>query len=116
VTQLREEIVNLKSLLLAHRDCPVSAAQGIGGASMNIFLEGGHHANPYGMAAPQPNGVPQGIPMMTQGPGSQMQRRFVLESFYPSSRSFIDRNMTSLLDPSRVELRMACDRYEKERK
>jgi ATF/CREB family transcription factor len=87
VTQLREEIVNLKSLLLAHRDCPVSAAQGIGGASMNMFLEGGHHANPYGMAAPQPNGVPQGIPMMTQGPGGQMQRRFVLESFYPENET-----------------------------
>jgi len=78
VTQLREEIVNLKSLLLAHRDCPVSAAQGIGGASMNMFLEGGHHANPYGMAAPQPNGVPPGMPMI----GGQMQRRFVPESFF----------------------------------
>ncbi|KAI9374787.1 Aft1 HRA domain-containing protein [Aspergillus egyptiacus] len=29
VTQLREEIVNLKTLLLAHKDCPVSQAQGI---------------------------------------------------------------------------------------
>ncbi|KAJ5866077.1 hypothetical protein N7534_000630 [Penicillium rubens] len=30
VTQLREEIVNLKTLLLAHKDCPVSQAQGLG--------------------------------------------------------------------------------------
>ncbi|KAL4939042.1 Aft1 HRA domain-containing protein, partial [Aspergillus oleicola] len=29
VTQLREEIVNLKTLLLAHKDCPVSQAQGL---------------------------------------------------------------------------------------
>lgn len=77
VTQLREEIVNLKSLLLAHRDCPVSAAQGIGGANMNMFIEGHSHANPYGMAA-QPNGV--------QMPGQQMgmmggmpQRRSVFD-------------------------------------
>ncbi|KAN0070421.1 Aft1 HRA domain containing protein [Elaphomyces granulatus] len=35
VTQLREEIVNLKTLLLAHKDCPVSQAQGIGPLLMN---------------------------------------------------------------------------------
>ncbi|PTU21424.1 hypothetical protein P175DRAFT_0500326 [Aspergillus ochraceoroseus IBT 24754] len=29
VTQLREEIVNLKTLLLAHKDCPVTQAQGL---------------------------------------------------------------------------------------
>jgi bZIP transcription factor len=29
VTQLREEIVNLRTLLLAHKDCPVSQAQGL---------------------------------------------------------------------------------------
>jgi ATF/CREB family transcription factor len=63
VTQLREEIVNLKSLLLAHRDCPVSSAQGISGANMTLFLEGhpaAAHANPYGMAGQAPNGVGMG--------------------------------------------------------
>ncbi|RJE16935.1 Transcription factor, partial [Aspergillus sclerotialis] len=35
VTQLREEIVNLKTLLLAHKDCPVSQAQGLGPLMMN---------------------------------------------------------------------------------
>ena len=51
VTQLREEIVNLKTLLLAHKDCPVSQAQGLGGMPMNAMgNEFSHHANPYGMA------------------------------------------------------------------
>lgn len=73
VTQLREEIVNLKTLLLAHKDCPVSQAQGLGGMAMNSFLGGdmGHHQNPYGMAGMQPNGVQMGMPMQPQG---QMQR------------------------------------------
>ncbi|KAI9789103.1 MAG: hypothetical protein M1816_006353 [Peltula sp. TS41687] len=51
VTQLREEIVNLKTVLLAHKDCPVSQAQGLG-MSMN-GLPGeyaAHHPNPYSMA------------------------------------------------------------------
>ncbi|KAI9671898.1 MAG: hypothetical protein M1817_003443 [Caeruleum heppii] len=51
VAQMREEIVNLKTLLLAHKDCPVSQAQGMGGMGMNGM--GGdftHHSNPYGMA------------------------------------------------------------------
>lgn len=74
VTQLREEIVNLKTLLLAHKDCPVSQAQGLGGMAMNSFLGGGdmgHHQNPYGIAGMQPNGVQMGMSMQPQG---QMQR------------------------------------------
>lgn len=51
VTQLREEIVNLKTILLAHKDCPVSQAQGISNyASHNMPGEYNNHANPYGMA------------------------------------------------------------------
>lgn len=58
VTQLREEIVNLKTLLLAHKECPVSQAQGLHGAAMNNFLGGDmSHQNPYGMAPMPPNGV-----------------------------------------------------------
>ena len=53
VTQLREEIVNLKTLLLAHKDCPVSQAQGMAGMSVG-GLGGDYaahgHANPYAMA------------------------------------------------------------------
>jgi ATF/CREB family transcription factor len=80
VTQLREEIVNLKTLLLAHKDCPVSQAQGLHGAAMNNFLgSDASHQNPYGIAQLQHNGVHHmGMPMQ-QG---QMMNRFV----YPPSR------------------------------
>lgn len=68
VTQLREEIVNLKTLLLAHKDCPVSQAQGISGLAMNsIAGDFSHHANPYGMAMQNGQQV-----MASQG----MQRRY----------------------------------------
>ncbi|PSN71988.1 hypothetical protein BS50DRAFT_240667 [Corynespora cassiicola Philippines] len=73
VTQLREEIVNLKTLLLAHKDCPVSQAQGLHGSAMNNFLGSDiNHQNPYGIAQMQPNGVHMGMPMQ---PGQQMMNR-----------------------------------------
>lgn len=74
ITQLREEIVNLKTMLLAHKDCPVSQAQGISGMAMTNFIgDLNHHAHPYGMGMP-PNGVPpMGMPM--QQPPQAMQRR-----------------------------------------
>jgi ATF/CREB family transcription factor len=46
VTQLREEIVNLKTLLLAHKDCPVSQAQGLGPLIMN-GMSAGFDPHPY---------------------------------------------------------------------
>ncbi|KAF2841985.1 hypothetical protein M501DRAFT_927774 [Patellaria atrata CBS 101060] len=74
VTQLREEIVNLKTLLLAHKDCPVSQSQGLGGMAMSHFLgEMNHHANPYGMGI-QPNGQPLGMHSMPQQQGQGMRR------------------------------------------
>ncbi|KAL9105746.1 MAG: hypothetical protein Q9227_009134 [Pyrenula ochraceoflavens] len=68
VQQLREEIVNLKTLLLAHKDCPVSQQQGIPGLIMSGMpgdpqMPSGYpnpHANPYGMAGMQ-NGHAQGM-------------------------------------------------------
>jgi len=68
VTQLREEIVNLKTLLLAHKDCPVSQAQGLHGNAMNNFLGSDvNHQNPYGIAQLQHNGVHHmGMPMQGQ--------------------------------------------------
>ncbi|MCJ1481419.1 hypothetical protein MMC06_001577 [Schaereria dolodes] len=51
VTQLREEILNLKTILIAHKDCPIAQSQGV-----NAFIqhnqpgEYNNHANPYGMA------------------------------------------------------------------
>jgi ATF/CREB family transcription factor len=77
VTQLREELVTLKSLLLAHKDCPISQEQGINAPQLNMYLgggAGGHHANPYGMG--MQNGLPPGMQMpMPQGQQGQMQRR-----------------------------------------
>ena len=79
VTQLREEIVNLKTLLLANKDCPVSQQQGLGGMAMHSFIgdpngQMGAHANPYGMAMPPP-GQQMGMPMGGQVPQQgQMQR------------------------------------------
>lgn len=68
VTQLREEIVGLKTLLLAHKDCPVSAAQGISAAAIQQIAgtDSSHqYANPYGMMGHGMQGQMQG----------QMQRR-----------------------------------------
>lgn len=67
VTQLREEIVSLKTLLLAHKDCPVSQAQGLSGMAMqNIAGDAQHYGNPYSM------GMPQGMQHSMQ---AGMQRR-----------------------------------------
>lgn len=69
ITQLREEVVNLKTLLLAHKDCPVTQQQGLHSAYMSQVVEPFNpQMNPYGMAAPMPN---QGV-MAGQG----VQRRF----------------------------------------
>jgi len=61
VTQLREEIVNLKTLLLAHKDCPVSSQQGLQGPAMVAFVNGSSaqvmEQAPYGMGMPPPNGM-----------------------------------------------------------
>jgi len=53
ISQLREEVVNLKTLLLAHKDCPISQQQNLGQAFMHQSMEPfNHQMNPYGMAAP----------------------------------------------------------------
>ncbi|KAJ4228759.1 Transcription factor [Fusarium falciforme] len=68
VTQLREEAVNLKTLLFAHKDCPVTHRHGLHGAFVSQAIEPFNpQMNPYGMAAPTPNQV-----MAGQG----VQRRF----------------------------------------
>ncbi|KAK8210871.1 putative bZIP transcription factor [Phyllosticta capitalensis] len=75
ITQMREEIVNLKTMLLAHKDCPVSQAQGISGMAMSNFIgDVNQHAHPYGMGMP-PNGVPPMGMSMPQPPPNTMQRR-----------------------------------------
>ncbi|KAF2762509.1 hypothetical protein EJ05DRAFT_3974 [Pseudovirgaria hyperparasitica] len=68
VTQLREEVVNLKTLLLAHKDCPVSQAQGLGGMNMNSFIgDIQHNQNPYGIG--MHNGMMMGQPQAMQQRG-----------------------------------------------
>ncbi|RDL37606.1 uncharacterized protein BP5553_05039 [Venustampulla echinocandica] len=71
ISQLREEIVNLKTILIAHKDCPVSQQQGLGGMGMQQFIDGyGGQINPYGMAAAM-----GGQQVMAAGQGLQ-DRRF----------------------------------------
>lgn len=64
VTQLREEIVNLKTLLLAHKDCPVSQAQGLGSLMMN-GLSTGFDPHPYNI--PNNMAMQPGAQIPTQG-------------------------------------------------
>jgi len=86
VTQLREEIVNLKTLLLAHKECPVAQAQGLHGSAMNTFLGSDmNHQNPYGIAQLQPNGVHMGIQMQ---PGQPMMNRFVYSSSFQYDQTY----------------------------
>ena len=47
VASLREEIVSLKTMLLQHKDCPISQSQGLG--AFFAQQEFNPHANPYGM-------------------------------------------------------------------
>ncbi|KAK4694090.1 ATF/CREB family transcription factor, partial [Lecanoromycetidae sp. Uapishka_2] len=51
VSSLRDEIMTLKSLLLQHKDCPVSVQQGLGGYFQQQ-QDYNNHANPYGMGMP----------------------------------------------------------------
>ncbi|KAI6349774.1 hypothetical protein MCOR25_010638 [Pyricularia grisea] len=57
IGQLREEVVNLKTLLLAHKDCNVTQAQGLQGQFMQQPPMDHFNAqmNPYGLA---PAGMP----------------------------------------------------------
>lgn len=68
VTQLREEIVGLKTILLAHKDCPITQAQGMNGVMVNgLSADFSAHTNPYAMSMqPSATGIPaQGIPRRT---------------------------------------------------
>jgi ATF/CREB family transcription factor len=58
IPHLREEMVNLKTLLFAHKDCPITHQQELHGASMSQVIKPFNlQMNPYGMAAPMPNQV-----------------------------------------------------------
>lgn len=69
VTSMREEIVNLKTLLIAHKECPIGQAQGLGAVMSGLTDFNSHH--PYAMAM---SGMQNGAQMMA---GQTMQgRRF----------------------------------------
>ncbi|KAB8737504.1 hypothetical protein FH972_026463 [Carpinus fangiana] len=67
-TSLREEVVQLKTLLLAHKDCPISHQQGLGGNAMAQVMGDFNPQNPYGMMG-------HGQMQMGMQPGQGMQRR-----------------------------------------
>jgi len=56
IQSLRDEVVNLKTLLLAHKDCPIAQQQGLQGM-MQEHVMGGYagQMNPYGIAAAMNN-------------------------------------------------------------
>jgi ATF/CREB family transcription factor len=71
INALRDEVVNLKTMLLAHKDCPISQQQGLAGLQMQQMIDHnayGGQMNPYGMA-----GMQQQQQVMA---GQGMQRRF----------------------------------------
>lgn len=73
ISALREEVVALKTMLLAHKDCPVTQSQGMAGGYMPQQMpeyanHGPQMANPYGMAM-------QGQQQVMAGQGG-MGRRF----------------------------------------
>ncbi|KAK0728578.1 Aft1 HRA domain-containing protein [Lasiosphaeria miniovina] len=65
ISQLRDEVVNLKTLLLAHKDCPVTQQQGLHGAYMQQSMEPFNpQMNSYGLGGPvqsQPVIAGQGV-------------------------------------------------------
>jgi ATF/CREB family transcription factor len=76
ITSMRDELVNLKTLLLAHKDCPVSQQQGLTDINMQHLMNTGYggQMNPYGMAAAMSHQAQQ---QQAQVMANQnMQRRF----------------------------------------
>jgi len=70
LSALRDEVVNLKTLLLAHTDGPVSRHQGLAGLGMHQLVEGYQgQMNPYGIAAAMGN-------QQQVMAGQQMGRRY----------------------------------------
>lgn len=77
-TSLREEVIGLKTLLLAHKDCPVAQTNGVIGLDTLPPRPPGPMAGPsgYQMSGQQHNGGP-GMPMAgMMGPGAQGMMRY----------------------------------------
>ncbi|KAF1811875.1 hypothetical protein P152DRAFT_397970 [Eremomyces bilateralis CBS 781.70] len=67
VNHLREEIVTLKTLLMAHKDCPVSQAQGLNSAALSNMLDGPGAGNPMGGNMLGVSGAPGNVGMVGMG-------------------------------------------------
>jgi|SRR5271170_1615759 len=64
VAGLHDEIRNLRTLLMGHKDCPVGHAQGIGQYLNGMQDPSGFttgHVNPYGMAMQNGGGMQAGM-------------------------------------------------------
>jgi len=69
IQSLREEVTHLRTVLAAHKDCPIAQQQGIAHIMQQNLMEGyGGPMNPYGMA--QMNGQ-----QVMAGAGQGMQQR-----------------------------------------
>lgn len=61
VTQLREEILNLKTILIAHKDCPIAQQQQLSGQYVSTNgADYGGQPNPYGNFQPHMQQVHMG--------------------------------------------------------
>ena len=73
LASLREEVIQLKTRLLAHKDCPVSQSQAMGGYLGGIEFAGGGMQGgmmPAGMQGGMPAGMPAGMGAWEGGEGS----------------------------------------------
>jgi ATF/CREB family transcription factor len=64
VSQLRDQVMSLKQLLLSHKDCPVTAAQGVSPQQFATFLSHVDGLAQFGGPVNPVNGMVQGMPMM----------------------------------------------------
>ena len=71
--QLRDEVIHLKALLLAHKDCPVAQANGVYSDTISMSGHGGMvpHDRPPGYPMQQ---HPQGGPQQGRGGPSNQSR------------------------------------------
>lgn len=67
ISALRDEVVNLKTLLLAHKDCPVTQQQGLSGMHIQMMGE-------YNNQMQNPYGIPMNNQQIMAGQG--MSRRY----------------------------------------
>jgi ATF/CREB family transcription factor len=76
VNQLRDQLMQMKSILVQHKDCPVTVGQGISSQAFTAFLNQDSQLLSYGGPI---NGVNQGMPMIMpdgrQAPTQIMSRK-----------------------------------------